>query len=264
MAGWHQIWTCRQNCPRADYMYFTVVLATAIPKYWYPTHSYQLPVIFELHYSDVIMGAIASQITNLAIVYSTVYSDANQRKHRSSVSLAFVRGIHRGSIDSPPKGPVTRKMFPFDDVIMMNDTHRNVVLFSVLSLVYILHFVLYLTIHLPHTTHCHFMRHWMKIDFYNRSDIFYISRRELMRSWDLDCFCNHKWFNALLSIHSVCSTNVHWKNKVGNVGFNQIEKNQGHVYVEKESTRVFGKKPLNAYTFSNISWSNCWIKYSFE
>ena len=48
------------------------------------------------HYSDVIMGTIASQITSLTIVYSTIYSDADQRKHQSSASLAFVRGIHRG------------------------------------------------------------------------------------------------------------------------------------------------------------------------
>ena len=70
------------------------------------------------HYDNVIMSTIASQITNLAIVYSTVYSDADERKHQSSVSLAFVRRIHRGPVNSPHKGPVTRKMFPFDDVIM--------------------------------------------------------------------------------------------------------------------------------------------------
>ena len=70
------------------------------------------------HYGDVIMGAIASQITSLTIVYSTVYSDADQRKHQSSASLAFVWGIHRGPVNSPHKWPVTRKMFPFDDVIM--------------------------------------------------------------------------------------------------------------------------------------------------
>ena len=64
------------------------------------------------------MGAIASQITRLTIVYSIVYSDADQRKHQSSASLAFVRGIHRGPVNSPHKWPVTRKMFPFDDVIM--------------------------------------------------------------------------------------------------------------------------------------------------
>ena len=64
------------------------------------------------------MGAIASQITSLTIVYSTVYLNAEQRKHQSSESLAFVRGIHRWPVNSPYKGPVTRKMCPFDDVIM--------------------------------------------------------------------------------------------------------------------------------------------------
>ena len=66
------------------------------------------------------MGAIASQITSLTIVYSTVYSDADQRKHQSSASLAFVRGIHRFPVNSPHQWPVTRKMFPFDDVIMLS------------------------------------------------------------------------------------------------------------------------------------------------
>ena len=73
------------------------------------------------HYNDVIMGTIASQITSLTIVYSIVYSDADQRKHQSSASLAFVRGIHRGPVISPYKWQVTRKMFPFDDVIMLYD-----------------------------------------------------------------------------------------------------------------------------------------------
>ena len=64
------------------------------------------------------MGSIASQITSLTIVYSTAYSDADQRKHQSSASLAFVRGIYRGPVNFPHKWPVTRKMFPFDEVIM--------------------------------------------------------------------------------------------------------------------------------------------------
>ena len=64
------------------------------------------------------MGVMASQINSLTIVYSTVYSGADQRKHQSGASLAFVRGIHRSPVNSPHKGPVTRKMFPFDDVIM--------------------------------------------------------------------------------------------------------------------------------------------------
>ena len=64
------------------------------------------------------MGAIASQITSLTIVYSIVNSGADKKKHQSSASLAFVRGIHRGQVNSPHKWPVTRKMFPFDDIIM--------------------------------------------------------------------------------------------------------------------------------------------------
>ena len=63
------------------------------------------------------MSAMTSPITGFLIVYSTVCSDANQRKHQSSAPLAFVRGIHR-PVNSPHKGPVSRKMFPFDDVIM--------------------------------------------------------------------------------------------------------------------------------------------------
>ena len=55
---------------------------------------------------------------SLTIVFSIVYWDANQRKHQSSASLAFVRGSHRGPVNSPHKWPVTRKMFPFHDVIM--------------------------------------------------------------------------------------------------------------------------------------------------
>ena len=70
------------------------------------------------HYDDVIMTMLASQITSLMDVYSIVYSGVNQRIHQSSASLAFVREIHRGPVNFPHKWPVTRKMFPFDDVIM--------------------------------------------------------------------------------------------------------------------------------------------------
>ena len=66
----------------------------------------------------VCLSVRASQITSLAIVYSTVYSGADQRKNQSSASLAFVRGIPRQAVNSPHKEPVTRKMFPIDDVIM--------------------------------------------------------------------------------------------------------------------------------------------------
>ena len=76
-------------------------------------------VLFLLHYNDVMMSAMASQITSLTIVYFTVYSGADQRKHQSSASLAFMRGIHRWPVNSLHKRPVTQKMFPFGDVIII-------------------------------------------------------------------------------------------------------------------------------------------------
>ena len=63
------------------------------------------------HYADVIMGPIASQITSLMIVYSIVYSDADQRKHQSSASLAFVWGIHRDRWIPRTKGQLRGKCF---------------------------------------------------------------------------------------------------------------------------------------------------------
>ena len=70
-----------------------------------------------IHYDDVIMSTLASRITTVFLI---VYSCADQRKHQSSASLAFVRGIHRWPVNSPHKGPVTRKMLPFDDVTMIS------------------------------------------------------------------------------------------------------------------------------------------------
>ena len=75
------------------------------------------------HYNEVIMGSMAFQITSLTIVFSTGYSGADQRKHQSSASLAFC-----WPVNSPHKRPVTRNMFPFDDVItwkyLINDTKQ--------------------------------------------------------------------------------------------------------------------------------------------
>ena len=71
-----------------------------------------------IHYNDVIMSALASQFTSGSIVCSTVGSGADQRKHQSSASLAFVRGIHQWPGNSPHKGPLTQKMYPFDNVII--------------------------------------------------------------------------------------------------------------------------------------------------
>ena len=77
---------------------------------WYMRHL--------LYYSDIIMSAMTYQITDVSIVFSTVGSGADQGKHRRSASLAFVWGIHRLPVNSPHKGPVTWKMFLFDDAIM--------------------------------------------------------------------------------------------------------------------------------------------------
>ena len=81
--------------------------------------------VMVLHYDDVIMTTMASQITSLTVVYSTIYSDAVQRKHQSSASLALCVGNSPRTVNSPHKGPVTRKMFPFDDVIMAGRAHTK-------------------------------------------------------------------------------------------------------------------------------------------
>ena len=62
----------------------------------------------EQHYNDVIMSVMASQITSFMIVYS----GADQRKHQSSASLAFVRGIHRGPVNSSHEWPVMPQSHP--------------------------------------------------------------------------------------------------------------------------------------------------------
>ena len=61
------------------------------------------------------MGPLASQITSLTIVYSTIYSDADQKKYKK------LRATGVCVWNSPhTEWPVTRKMFPFDYVIMVH------------------------------------------------------------------------------------------------------------------------------------------------
>ena len=74
---------------------------------------------WKCHYSDVIISGVASQITGVSVAYSTVCSGVDQRNHRRSASRAFMRGIHRSSVNSPPKGPVARRMFQSDIVTMV-------------------------------------------------------------------------------------------------------------------------------------------------
>ena len=78
---------------------------------WLRTSVMKLQFFTIKHYNNVIMSAMLSQITSFAIVYSSVYSGTDQRKHQSSASLAFVRGIHRWPVNFPHKRPVTLKMF---------------------------------------------------------------------------------------------------------------------------------------------------------
>ena len=74
--------------------------------------------ITDNHCNDVIMSAMVSQITSVSIVDLTVFSGADQRKHQSFASLALCAGNSALTGKLPHKGPVTQKMFPFDDVIM--------------------------------------------------------------------------------------------------------------------------------------------------
>ena len=90
------------------------------------------------HYSDVIIIAIASQITSVSIVCWTVGSGTDQRKHQSAASLAFVRGIHQWPVNFPHQRPVARKMFPFDDIIKPPYSQNKAVPVSCNKLTYFL------------------------------------------------------------------------------------------------------------------------------
>ena len=79
------------------------------------------------------MSPMASQITGVSIVCSAVCSGADQRKHQSSASMTFIRGIHRWPVNSPHKGPITRKMFTFDDIIMLFGTFQDIMSLNYLN-----------------------------------------------------------------------------------------------------------------------------------
>ena len=82
---------------------------------WYPmtitTQQSITKISLKLHYIDVIITTMGSQVTSLTVVYSTVYPDANQRKHQSSASLAYVWGIHRERWIPRTKGQLRGKCF---------------------------------------------------------------------------------------------------------------------------------------------------------
>ena len=125
-----------------------------------------------------------SQITSVSIVCSIVCTGAYQSKHQSSASLAFARGIHRYPVDSPHKGPATRKMFPFDDVIMSYSASDPYL--GLYELIIYECYALVLTIHFKNTLHpewcvatvCHQVRcmYWGHLCLFHRgiSDLDFI------------------------------------------------------------------------------------------
>ena len=91
---------------------------------WSPIKFIYYIVQITAHYSVAIMSSMASQITSISSVCSAVCSGEHQRKHQSSASLGFVRGMHWCPVDSPHKGPAKQKILPFDDVIMNNTEYK--------------------------------------------------------------------------------------------------------------------------------------------
>ena len=116
---WLSGWLTEQQCEQS--FFESSIVVCTVRKIWFLVPRctrLEIIIITVNHYCDVIMGVMASQITSRTIVYQTIYSMSDQRKHQSSASLAIVRRIHRWTVNSPDKRPVRRKMFPFDDVIM--------------------------------------------------------------------------------------------------------------------------------------------------
>ena len=115
-----------QFCKVRQYWFNPTAYVTSNKSYHRAKNSLWVAVWHSIFYSAPAItlewrnhGHMASQITSISSVSSTVYWGADQRKHLSSASLAFVRAIHRWPVNSPHKRPVTRKMLPFDDVIML-------------------------------------------------------------------------------------------------------------------------------------------------
>ena len=105
-----------RHCSLAPTHRYTNQIGIAFEIVWYMDFIFDLRsdkryLCIVMHYRDVIMGTIASQITSLTIVYSIVYSDLDQRKHQSSASLAFVGGIHRDRWIPRTKGQLRGKCF---------------------------------------------------------------------------------------------------------------------------------------------------------
>ena len=113
----HYIEICVHQCVYSHHSIITWLLHMS---YTSKLHIWCSETQQDWHYSNVIMSAMASQITSLMVVFSTVYPGADQIKHQSFAPLAFVRGIHRWPVNSAHERPVTWKTLPFDDVIIFS------------------------------------------------------------------------------------------------------------------------------------------------
>ena len=90
--GKYIVWI-HKNC---QYKTFVTEKITSKPG----ANSWDILLYVPPHYGDAIMSAMTVQILSPSVVYSTVYSGADQRKHQSSASLAFVRVIHPWPVNS--------------------------------------------------------------------------------------------------------------------------------------------------------------------
>ena len=107
----------------AEYLYYIFLVYEGLAIVAMTAVSYQSAQRGVIAGNDLFTGTLQwrhNQISSLTSVNSTVYSGADQRKYQCSASLAFVKGIHQWLVNSLHKGPVTRKMFPFYDVIKEN------------------------------------------------------------------------------------------------------------------------------------------------
>ena len=103
--GWNKAWTPLENAclPHASY-----------PCLWISCDMQNCIITMTPQWARWRLRSLASRLFTQPFIQTQI------GKYQSSASLAFVRGIHRGPVNSPHKGPVTRKILPFDDVIMIN------------------------------------------------------------------------------------------------------------------------------------------------
>ena len=138
------------------------------------------------------MSTMASQITDVSIVCSTVCSGTDKKNHQSSVSLAFVRGIHRSPVVFPHKGPITQKMFPFDGVLLMQFYFHN-------------HKWLFWAKYADDLAgSCHYLnQHWLIVNWTHGNKLQWNFNQKILRQRDLKIFsAKHQLFCSNLDMFS--------------------------------------------------------------